>query len=313
VSTLVLIDGPNLFNDVDRVLEKSTDPADTLRRAYFTNWFDVDRVVEATISQHVPDYRLLGLGVVIFHSDKALGRSAARLLQPATDTFWGRQSSAPGVSTILVSVPGQQPDKTTTCPHCEKEVPVEPRGEKGVDTSMVTYLYEALEQWTQAILFTNDADFVPPITALRRRGKRVFVASLPTPKVSALRRVSQSFFPIDAGLIERDFAAFRMLQPGGAFDRAFEAAAARYPGEVVQFSNDGPSCPMFLLKTRHPELEATLVGALNIAADQVAWFDSSRGREGRVFYPERHQLGTALQRHRDAFAGAKWLERWRDF
>lgn len=85
---------------------------------------------------------------------------------------------------------------------------------------MVTYLYEAVEQWDKAVLFTNDADFVPPILALRRRGKRVFVAAVDTIATGALKRASQTFFAIKPEFLSFDFKLFEFLQPGGAFDEA---------------------------------------------------------------------------------------------
>jgi len=216
------------------------------------------------------------------------------------------------MSTVLVSVPGQQPEKTTPCPHCNKDVPTEPRSEKGVDTSMVTYLYEASEQWDRVFLFTNDADFVPPILALRRRGKRVFVAAIETKSASALRRVCQSFFAVPPTFLERDLAMFRMLQPGGAVDQALDKVRDMYPGIKVWFSADGESCPMFLLEKENADVEKLLVNLVGIPRQSVVWLSSSHGREGRIFSRERHLLGEAVRRHRQFFGSATWSKCWRD-
>jgi hypothetical protein len=311
VSTLVLIDGPNLFNDVDRYLSKAAKPENNVLRTYFTNWFDIDRLVQATIGDFIPGFRLGGLGVVIFHSEKTIGRSSVRIVPPESDQFWGRQGGLPGMSTVLVTVPGVQQEKTTKCPHCKEELSTELRSEKGVDTSMVTYLYEAADQWEEVFLFTNDADFVPPVQALRRRGKRVFVAAFETTSASALRRACQSFFPIPANFLDDDYALFRLLEPNGTFDQALGIVQARYPGTHV-FSTDGGACPMYLLQNEDGNIENALVNCLGAHASRVQWLSSTKGREGRIFYRNNAQLGEAVRRHRDSFAGAHWQTIWRD-
>ena len=312
MSTLVLIDGPNLLNDVDRYLTPAVKPEPNALRQYFLRWFDIDRLVHDTIGQTIPDYRLNGLGVVVFHSEKPLGRSSVRIAQPEADRFWGRQASGPGTSTVLVTVPGTQAEKTINCPHCSKEHVAEVKSEKGVDTSMVTYLYEALDQWDRAVLFTNDADFVPPVQALRRRGKRVFVAAAETEAVGALRRACQTFFPISGAFLERDYFMFRMLEAGGLVDQTFAAVEKRYGTVDVRFTTDGDSCPMFLLPTPDENLENALAGPMNAQGANVTWFPSTKGREGRIL-SGRHQLfGQAVIRHRGQFTDAAWLARWSD-
>ncbi len=275
-------------------------------------WFDLDRLVQATVSQrNVEDYGVHGLGIVLFHSDKAVGRGKVRLAQTELDDFWGRQAEGEGTSTVLVTVPGHQPEKAVgVCENCKKPVQTEARGEKGVDTSMVTYLYEASGQWERAILFTNDADFVPPILALRRRGKRVYVASIDTPGASALKRACQTFFPISEKFLRLDYELFKMVRPGGQLDAALHAARNTF-GKDAWVSCDGTACPVIRFEGEDGSCENAIGDAFGDRAS-VTWISTNKVREGRILYNSGFRLGAPILRHRGQFQGAEWVELWRD-
>jgi uncharacterized LabA/DUF88 family protein len=308
MSTLVLIDGPNIFNDVDRWFAGSSAPHDSIRREYFRDWFDLDRLVYAAIEQGgVEDFRNTGLGAVIFHSAKAVGRSSVRLSGEDADRFWGRQASVPGMSTVLVTVPGEQPERSQgTCSKCGDAVVVTSTVEKGVDTSMVTYLYEAVDQWEQAVLVTNDADFVPPVQALRRRGKSVFVVAVDAEGAGALKRACQTFFPVPPS-----------LRPGGALDRALDLVEKRNgkPSlENIHISADGRT-PFVELPVADGNVENIFSGEIR-EYGAIVWspIHTRRGGLNRVGHildePRATNFGVAAERHLDAFKGARWLERW---
>jgi len=312
MATLVLVDGPNFYNDVDRCLLADA-ARESVRHDYYLKWFDIDRLVEATTSaQAVGNFRSDGLGIVVFHSDKAIGRGAAKLSGIELDQFWSRQSSADSTSTVLVTVPGYQPEKSVRCPSCEKDVVVEARSEKGVDTSMVTYLYESVERWERAVLFTNDADFVPPILALRRRGKRVFVAAADATASAALKRASQTFFPLRPSVVATDFAMYEMLRPGGGFDRVLAFCKTQYrPGAGIAFSTHNTNCPTIVIS----EIDRNHENAIGEALGEpkcITWIGAQANREGRIFYGSELRLGDALMRHRHLFADAAWPEYWRE-
>src|SRR5258706_8909607 len=99
---LVVVDGPNLFNSIVTALSSNAD--EKTLRAYFACWFDVDRLVLATIGA-MEDPQL---GVVIFHSRKPIGKKSCRLEPQDADAFWGRQGTNPNTSCILVDIPGGQ-------------------------------------------------------------------------------------------------------------------------------------------------------------------------------------------------------------
>jgi hypothetical protein len=132
---LVVVDGPNLFNVVAARLE-SAGRADQLK-SYLIDWFDVDRLVLATVGAvHSP-----ALGTISFHSRRPLGRGPYRFSSPETDAFWGRQGANPNSSCLVVDIPGdQQETYPFVCKDCGCKQEASTTSEKGVDTSITTYL-----------------------------------------------------------------------------------------------------------------------------------------------------------------------------
>ena len=158
---MVVADGHNLVNDVGRYLTKHPSYAATdldAARRYYREWFDIDRLAEATLGQEILPWR--DLGIVVFRSRKAVGEAAYHMKEEAAQAFWARQAGNPNTSTVLVDVDGAPSGKDV-----------------GMDTAIVVYMFETAPRWEAVVLFTNDSDFVPAVWSLRRQGKRVFCAS----------------------------------------------------------------------------------------------------------------------------------------
>lgn len=241
---LVVVDGPNLVNDVGRVFgvgdrSYQPNPAEIARnRQYLHEWFDIDRLVQATLVCDPVGFAGLGaqqgrigtsdLGIVCVRSRKAIGgetqkeREAPdvgwRVKGEEVDAFWARQGSNPVTSAMLVDVPG------------EKEV--------GVDMAMAVHLFETAESWNSAVLFTNDDDFVPAIWALRRRGKRVHSASRTTDRRRPIVQAAQHFFPWSEAFLRADRALFDLLQPGGPLDDWYSNDTVKARAPRVSLVND---------------------------------------------------------------------------
>jgi len=79
-------------------------------------------------------------------------------------------------------------------------------GEKGMDTSIIVYLFETMDQWSSAVLFTNDTDFVPAVWSLRRKGKRVFCVASHIERSSPLVQSCQHFIEWNEEFLRADFA-----------------------------------------------------------------------------------------------------------
>lgn len=219
---LVVVDGSNVVNSVGAFVAE-TDVDDAGLRAYLHGWFDIDRLVMATIRTGRPL-----LGTVIFHSYKMPGKGRYRFKQSDVDAFWGRQASNPHASCIAVEIPGTQRESASfTCTHCGREnADVEARSEKGIDTAITAYLFETADRWESACIFSIDSDFMPPVHSLRRRGKQVFAAGERGERPTALVRACQSFFDLNLRFVAADVAVYRFFAPGGPLDGLVEELAA---------------------------------------------------------------------------------------
>jgi uncharacterized LabA/DUF88 family protein len=206
---LVVVDGPNLYNFVVRTLSKHDRE---VVEPYVKNWLDFDRLLSASTAAYVPD-----LGTVIFHSGKQLGSAKTMQLRDQyVLTFWARQGSNPYCSTEFVDIPGAQDDGFKgECPKCQEPVVLAEKREKGVDTSITSYLWETSDRWASACIVSGDGDFVPPARSLKRRGKRVFCAVEPGSSRKDLVQVCTSHVELITDFLRRDLAAFHALRPRG--------------------------------------------------------------------------------------------------
>lgn len=218
---LVLVDGPNVFNSVARFLETAVgDTHRELLPQYFLDWFDFDRLVLKAIGTSSPPT----LGIVLFHSNRALGRGAARLDGNATRAFWARQAGNFDTSDMIVDVPADQREVYEfSCTSCAAPNNCTVSGEKGVDSAMIVHMFETAHRWESLAIFSRDVDFAPAVIALRRRGKQVYAVGEPGDAQSALSRAAQSFFTLPLTELLQDFALFVLCRPGGVLD-AWRAA-----------------------------------------------------------------------------------------
>lgn len=302
---LVLVDGPNLFNDAGRLLQSASLSASSpsTRSSYYRTWFDVDRLVGATLSHS--DMRLehwTDLGIVIVHSRKGLGsdKTDNSVQGEEAVSFWARQGSNPNTSTLLVDIPGAPQGK-----------------EKGIDTTIVIYLFETLAQWDAAVLFSNDTDFVPAVWSLRRRGKRVYCSSHISNSTTPLVQACQHFLPWDTDFLSTDIRFFEALQPGGLLDEVLTGPLRQFSpraifpndwGLQIEFADVVPPSALSeaqsLLSTA-PELLLTPSGG-NVtsltAKDQVRPTSSD---------PCALWIMPGVRRHHESFADAQWKRYFR--
>lgn len=221
MSTLVVVDGHNVYNDIGRFFES----ADRSKlHAYVRDWFDFDRLVSATLGTTLALDPWRDLGIVLFHSRRALGKGADKDAYSigggeASAAFWARQGAAPNTSAMLVEVPGARSGKDV-----------------GMDVSIAVYLFETADSWDAAVLFTHDGDFAPAVWSLRRRGKRVFCSSPEREEALPLVQSCQNFMEWNAEFLRADRALFEFLLPGGPLDEfliAQKALNARAPQIVL--------------------------------------------------------------------------------
>lgn len=248
---LVVVDGPNLFNRVGELLAEEAAGSDApFLSRYLSDFFDVDRLVAASIGCP-PAMRL---GLVIFHSAKALGRGTWRLSD--SDAFWTRQGLAPECSSLLVSIPGAPTGE----------------GEKGVDTAITSYLYETEQQWDSCCIVSDDADYVPPVLALRRRGRRVFALVSGKRDDPALARAAQSAYGLNVDFLRADFRMARLIMKDGDLDRLcnLQIAGASGPPRFTNYaSTRGPHPLRSGQNLTGPPLSADLANMTSIIAIEL--------------------------------------------
>jgi hypothetical protein len=255
---LVLVDGPNLFGTVGSFLEGAIPPAFRSElKAYMSDWFDFDRLVLRTLGEPNPPT----LGIVLVHSNKQIGKSAHRVAGDAEATaFWGRQAANPGTSSLVVSFSkDEQEHFHFKCKQCQTPNDCPSVHEKGVDSTMIVYMFETVGSWNSLCLFSRDTDFVPAVWALRRRGKQVFVAAENADATTALGRASQSFFQVNTAFLLTDFGNYLAFRPDGVVDRWIaglgQAAAGLHLGFwtdrafALSFENEGFLAQLLALRT----------------------------------------------------------------
>jgi hypothetical protein len=296
-NTLVLIDGPNVCNDIARFLTKqlpNTEPE--LRRSYFRNWLDIDRLVGATLG---PDLRvdpIRDLGTVILHSRKGIGAKDSDYSIHGDDviSFWGRQGANPCTATMLVDIPGARAG-----------------AEKGIDTSIVVYLFETLERWDAAVLFSNDADFVPAVWSLRRRGKRVYCASHLDDATTPLVQACQTFLPWSVPFMLADVWLFEALRPGGTFDAMIDGLGRARPKKLhANAQGLMIECSDAVRDDERHDIERRLTNSCMkvacINSHVVNLFVPPETSTPSQLHPANEWVFAGIRRHAYDFAGAKW-------
>lgn len=213
---LVLVDGPNVFNSVARYLEgEAGDGLGKHLIQYFLEWFDFDRLVMKAIGTQTPP----GLGIVIFHSSKALGGGVSRLGSKDSQSFWARQAANFDTSDMIVDVPAEQRERYEFTCKCGEKNETTVSGEKGVDSAMIVHMFETAGRWETLAIFSRDVDFAPAVWALRRRGKQVYTVGEPGDAQTALGRAAQSFYALPLDAILQDFGLFLLCRTGGLLDQ----------------------------------------------------------------------------------------------
>ena len=204
------VDLPNLYSGLIRskILE---DP--TLLRSYFVDWFNLG---DLNLVSGDPSNRPIGIWG--FYSKLHLGPARARILDRDFKKYINRTNRLPAVTLYDVDIPGSQREPVeVTCPNCDQLVKTESMSEKGIDSSLTVYLFDTMDAWDKAILVSGDADFVPVVKALRRRGKIVIGAGFEDAS-TALVRECYSYDNI-GGFLREDIGAYLLFKEDGIIDK----------------------------------------------------------------------------------------------
>lgn len=206
-TTSLFVDLPNFYS---RLLSSGIEDQRTLRD-YFLHWFDFDRLANKLTRQYS--------NVWVFYSGRRFGPSSNRVQDSFLDDFIDRTNSLKGVTARDVNIPGQQREPASyVCEQCGHTGLAQWESEKGIDASLTVQLFDTLDSWDEAYLLSGDADFVPTVESLRRRGKIVIGAGF-SGVSSALVRECYEYLNLSELFLRDDIAAYQIFKDDGIVQR----------------------------------------------------------------------------------------------
>jgi len=214
--SMVLIDLSNFFNGL--VAESSADPG--LTKAYFMNWLDLELMASA-----INPEPSASMGTWIFYSNRAMGRGPARLSPKEVAEFTKRHNRISGISAIDVGIPGEQGESFRfTCSKCGAENETQTQSEKGIDSSLITHLFDTMDHWKTATIVSQDADYVPTVRALRKRGKLIYGAGFIKRAAEPLITECFEYKDVMREYVQDDMTLFFLFKKGGRLSQFYKTA-----------------------------------------------------------------------------------------
>ena len=199
----LFVDLPNFYS---RLLSSNIDEPRVLRD-YFLYWLDFDRLAEKLIEEYS--------SIWVFYSGRLFGPRDNRIQDEYLDNYIDRINSQIGVTARDVNIPGQQREPAKyQCDICGNVSVAQWESEKGIDASLTVHMFETLDSWDTAYLLSGDADFVPTVASLRKRGKIVIGAGF-SDASSALVRECYYYINIGEIFLKEDVAAYKIFKSDG--------------------------------------------------------------------------------------------------
>jgi hypothetical protein len=203
----LFVDLPNFYS---HLVESSLGEPRQLRD-YFLEWFDFDHLAKRLTDEYSP--------VWVFYSGRRFGPKPNRIEGKYLDDFIERINSLKGVTAYDVNIPGQQREPAKyQCEKCGHEGIAQWESEKGIDASLTVRLFDTMDSWDVAHLLSGDADYVPAVASLRRRGKIVTGAGFDNPS-SALIRECYEYVNLSDCFFSEDISAYQLCKPGGLLEK----------------------------------------------------------------------------------------------
>ena len=201
-NTAFFIDLSNFYGH----LLKSKIAEPKVLKEYFLTWLDFDLLAKSISDNYS--------GIWIFYSGQRVGPSSERIYGKFLNKFINRINILPGVTARDVNVPGEQREQTRyKCKICGQENVLKDRTEKGVDSSLTVHLFDTMDSWDTAFLLSGDADFVPVVASLRRRGKIIIGVGF-LDASEALIRECYNYINIEEIFLRDDLLVFKLLING---------------------------------------------------------------------------------------------------
>ena len=223
--SMVLVDLPNFYNGL---VAAKLCPPDMIKR-YFLDWLDLD-LLSSTISP----LDSTDMGTWIFYSLRAMGPRALRIEKEELEAFIERQDCIEGVSSLEVGIRGKQNESyRPSCEKCGDEVErckcggkiiTRFESEKGIDSSLITHLFETIDSWATATILSQDSDYSPAVRALRRKGKIVYGAGFSKRASGALIRECYGYKDVLKEYLLADLELFSVFQKDGSLSKFVKKA-----------------------------------------------------------------------------------------
>ena len=199
----------DLTNFYSQLIKSGLDKPENLRN-YFMDWFDFSSLSKA-ITSEVCD-------IWVFCSREKLGAKDSQISDKYLKDLIDRFNSQKGVTARNVNIKGEQREPyKTTCEKCGCETDAVWKSEKGIDSSLIVHLFDTMESWDVAYLISGDADFVPAVKSLRRRGKIVNGIGFPKKTSSALVRECFEYVNLEFDFIINDYFCYLFTKDKGLF------------------------------------------------------------------------------------------------
>jgi uncharacterized LabA/DUF88 family protein len=199
----------DLANFYSHLLESKIDDTRVLRD-YFLNWLDFDRLASYITKGPAP--------VWIFYSGRKFGPRSNRVENEHLNKYIDRINKLKGVTAYDANIPSDQRETgISVCTNCGQENRIQYESEKGVDASLIVHLFDTMDSWDNAYLLSGDADFVPGVASLRRRGKIVIGVGFPNVS-AALIRECYDYIDILNSFLKYDIAIYNLFKKDGIID-----------------------------------------------------------------------------------------------
>ena len=178
---------------------------------------------------------LIGLILVFFHQcslmkyqmfgfsiqAKNLVPKGAKITNQYMNQLISRINQQKGVTAYNVNISGEQREPfKSKCENCGNETDTIWKSEKGIDSSLIVHLFDTMESWNVAYLLSGDADFVPAVKSLRRRGKIVNGAGFTANASSALIRECFDYINLE-DFFSLDLAIYNLFRKEGLISKFF--------------------------------------------------------------------------------------------
>ena len=225
----LFVDLPNFYS---HLLESEIDEP-RLLRDYFLYWLDFDRLAQVLSTSYDES------SVWVFHSGRRFGRKPNRIEGKYLENFIRRVNSLRGVTARDVNIPGEQREPVRyECEQCGYTNVAQWESEKGIDASLTVHLFDTMDSWHVAYLLSGDADFVPAVASLRRRGKIIIGAGFLN-AASALVRECYDYIDLSE-FLRADVAAYRVFMKDGVINSWL------FSDVTFQSENSDAGQPIFL-------------------------------------------------------------------